>query len=194
MSTQAGHLISVSFSRKPIEWLSYKENVVSEFSVNFIVRAESSIQAFLAELERALEDLSTDDIWWSPSESLKSIGGLLSDLNQDIQLWVRSENLRSGRREHLREHLIGFDVQQTFKADVTRLTKHTLSEASSVLAEIPPAALSETYVILNEPVHVVNAIFRVMLNLSETIGQIKVISEIIKTKRSRPFDKLRSNS
>src|SRR5438034_2146898 len=94
---------------------------------------------YLPKIERCLERLSEEDVWWRPNEASNSIGNLLLHLCGNVRQWIVGgvggvEVLRDRRREFdEREHLPAVELLTEIKSVV--------AEADAVLARLDAEAL-----------------------------------------------------
>ena len=55
----------------------------------FLLKSRSLIVSdYLPKIERCLEGLSDDDVWWRPNEASNSIGNLLLHLGGNLTQWI----------------------------------------------------------------------------------------------------------
>src|SRR5678816_1081322 len=91
-------------------------------------------ESYLPKLERALEAVSDDDIWWRPNESSNSIGNLLMHLTGNVRQWIISG---IGDAPDTRERQKEFDEREKIPAgELLDRLRSTLSEVDSVLENL----------------------------------------------------------
>src|SRR5215210_2059189 len=127
----------------------------------FIAQSRSLLQtANLPRIERCLERLSDEEVWWRPNDESNSTGNLLLHLSGNVRQWIVSG---LGGREDARVRQEEFDERRVLpRAELLRRLKETLFEADSVLAAIEPAQLLESRRIQGDEVTMLEAIYHVV--------------------------------
>ncbi len=153
----------------------------------FIEQSRSLLQtANLPRIERCLERLSDEEVWWRPNDESNSIGNLLLHLSGNVRQWIVSG---LGGREDARVRQEEFDERRVLpRAELLRRLKETLFEADSVLAAIEPAQLLESRRIQGDEVTMLEAIYHVVEHFSMHTGQIILLAKALKNEDLRLYD------
>ena len=131
---------------------------------------------YLPKIERCLETLSDDDVWWRPHETSNSIGNLLLHLRGNVGQWIVGG---VGRREFERQRQREFDERSPLAArELLAQLQVTLAEADDVLRGLDAATLVELRHIQHYDVTVLEAIYHVVEHFGMHTGQIIVIAKM----------------
>src|SRR5919199_1840737 len=96
---------------------------------------------YLPKIERCLEALSDEDVWWRASDGSNSIGNLLLHLEGSTRTWIMS--VAGGSRVE-RDRQREFDEREQIpRAELMARLKRTLAEGDEVLARLDAGALPE---------------------------------------------------
>jgi uncharacterized damage-inducible protein DinB len=153
----------------------------------FITEARSYLTtAYLPRIERCLERLSDEKIWWRPNEESNSIGNLLLHLAGNVGQWIVSG---IGGAADARVRQQEFDERSHLpRAELLRRLKETLSEADAVLASIEPVRLLERLHIQGSDVTLLEAVFHVVEHFSMHTGQIILLTKMLEGEDLRFYD------
>jgi uncharacterized damage-inducible protein DinB len=131
---------------------------------------------YLPKLERCLEELSDEDVWWRPNEASNSIGNLMLHLTGNLREWIIGgvgqrafERIRQQEFDE-RSHLPGKELLARLRA--------TLKEADDVLASVGPESLLTRRQIQNGVGTVLEAIYHVVEHFAMHTGQIIMLSKM----------------
>ncbi len=125
---------------------------------------------FFPKIERTLEQLSDDDIWWRPNEASNSIGNLILHLSGNVRQWIISG---LGGQEDKRTRQQEFDERSKIpKAELISRLRTTVEEAVGVLNQLDPSLLSERRVIQKKEVSLLYAVYHAVEHFSMHTGQI----------------------
>lgn len=135
-------------------------------------------ESYLPRIERCLEGLSDQNVWWRANQASNSIGNLLLHLSGNVRQWIISGvGGALDERQRQRE----FDEQGPIPASELLLRlKTTVAEADQVLAGVTPATLSERRRIQGRDVTILRAIYGVVEHFSMHTGQIIVLTKMWK--------------
>jgi uncharacterized damage-inducible protein DinB len=132
---------------------------------------------YLPKIERCLEQLSDEQIWWRANEQSNSIGNLLLHLSGNARQWIvcglgsapdtRFRDAEFSRREPLP------------RAELLALLRSTLGDVESVLRDLDPATLLETRMIQGSEVDILEAVFHVTEHFSMHTGQIIMLTKLL---------------
>ena len=132
---------------------------------------------YLPKIERCLERLSDEQVWWRAGEQSNSIGNLLLHLSGNARQWIVSG---VGSAPDARERQAEFDAQEGLtRAELLERVRQTLDEADAVLAQTERARLLERRRIQNSDVSVLEAIFHAVEHFSMHTGQIILITKML---------------
>jgi uncharacterized damage-inducible protein DinB len=135
-------------------------------------------ESYLPRIERAVEDVSTEQVWWRANPQSNSIGNLLLHLNGNVRQWIISG---LGGEQDVRKRQREFDAQTG--ADATELLRDlraTVGAADQVLANIEPSTILERRRIQSYDVTVMKAIYAVVEHFSMHTGQIILLAKTFK--------------
>jgi uncharacterized damage-inducible protein DinB len=141
---------------------------------------------YLPKIERCLEKLSDEDIWWRAHPESNSIGNLLLHMTGNVRQWIVSGV--GGQRDE-RERQQEFDARDTGgRAELLDRMKQTLDEVDAVLAGLAPEQLLERRQIQGHEVQVLEAIFHAVEHFSMHTGQIILITKMLAESDLRFYD------
>ncbi len=129
-------------------------------------------------LERCLEQLSDDQIWWRANEQSNSIGNLLLHLSGNARQWIvcglgGANDARARQQE--------FDERRVIpRAEVLETVRQTLRDVDAVLAGFDHGRLLDRYPIQGTTVSAMEAIFHVTEHFSMHTGQIILLTKLLK--------------
>jgi uncharacterized damage-inducible protein DinB len=150
---------------------------MSEIGQVFITRCRHHFaEDFLPKIERCLEMLSDEQIWWRPNPESNSIGNLLLHLSGNVRQWIVSglggaSDARNRDAEFAERAIVPRD-------ELLARLKQTLSEADSALATFDGERLLERMQIQGCDVTALEAILHVVEHFSMHTGQIILMSKI----------------
>lgn len=125
---------------------------------------------YLPKIDRCLQLLSDESVWWRPNEHTNSIGNLVLHLEGNVRQYVVSG---VGKAPDLRRRSEEFASDGDFSADELReRLRETLTEVSAVLDELNPDALPEEREIQGRTMPVFQAIYHAVEHFSMHTGQI----------------------
>lgn len=133
-------------------------------------------QEYLPRLERALAELSEDDVWWRPHPSTTSIGVLLRHLEGNVRQWILSglagePDARERRLEFAAEsHPPGSELFARLDA--------TVQAACRFLDDLDPERLVEGVRVQGIRTTVLGAIYHVLEHFGWHTGQITWIAKL----------------
>jgi len=136
---------------------------------------ELLVSGYLPRIERSIEGLSPDQVWWRPNESSNSIGNLLLHLSGNVRQWVITG---LGGAPDVRQRQQEFDERGPLPtADVLARLRSTVEDADRVLASVQPSSLMENRRIQGREVSVFNAVYGVVEHFSMHTGQIILLAK-----------------
>ena len=149
-------------------------------AANFLLRD------YLPKLERCLEKLTDEQIWWRPNEESNSIGNLILHLCGNARQWIVTE---IGAQPHTRNRDAEFAQRDTIPRDeLLTLLRSTLSEVETVLSALDPAILLDRRTIQGNDVDILEAIFHVTEHFSMHTGQIIMLTKMMTSSDLRLYE------
>lgn len=155
--------------------ISRSPNAVSDA---FIDQARELIRDdYLPKIERCLEKLNTDQIWWRGNEESNSIGNLLLHICGNARQWIVCG---LGGREDNRRRQSEFDERRHLpKEQLLAHVKELVTDVDQALAVFDSADLLATYKIQGHDVTALNAIFHVTEHFSMHTGQVILLTKLL---------------
>jgi uncharacterized damage-inducible protein DinB len=131
--------------------------------------------SYLPRIERCLEGLSDDSVWWRANPQSNSIGNLLLHLAGNARQWIISG---VGGTPDERQRQQEFDERGPLPAaDALARLRTTVEEVDRVLAGITAEALLERRTIQGCDVTVLEAVYHVVEHFSMHTGQIILLTK-----------------
>lgn len=132
---------------------------------------------YLPKIERCLEGLTDEQVWWRPNERSNSVGNLLLHLEGNARQWVLG-GVRGDADARARQ--AEFDARgQASRAELLSRLRATVEEIDAVLEGLPAAALLERRRIQSHDVTVLGAVFHVVEHFSTHTGQIVLLTKAV---------------
>ena len=149
---------------------------MSETGHEFISRSRYHLaKDFLPKIERCLERLTDEQIWWRPNEQSNSIGNLLLHLSGNARQWIVCG---VGGAADSRERDAEFAQRSVIaRGDLHSLLTRVLADVDATLAQFDPNQLLERRTIQGSEVTVLEAILHVVEHFSMHAGQIVYITK-----------------
>ena len=134
-------------------------------------------EEYLPKIERCVEKLSNEQIWWRPNPESNSIGNLLLHLSGNARQWIVCG---LGGELDGRQRQAEFDERDGIPRDeLLRKLRTTVSDVSDVLARFDPARLLEEFPIQGTTATALAAIFHVTEHFSMHTGQIILLTKML---------------
>jgi len=144
----------------------------------FIARAsEFLLGDYLPKIERCLEKLTDEQIWWRANDESNSIGNLILHLCGNARQWIicgigaqpdnRNRDAEFARRDPIP------------RTELLTLLRSTLSEIQTTLETLDPSMLLERRKIQGHDVDILEAIFHVTEHFSMHTGQIIMLTKML---------------
>ena len=132
---------------------------------------------YLPRIERCLENLSDEQIWWRANEESNSIGNLILHLCGNARQWIvcgvgSAPGARNRDAEFQQRDVIARD-------ELVTLLRSTLSEVHTTLQSVDPSTLLEYRKIQGNDVDILEAIFHVTEHFSMHTGQIIMLTKMM---------------
>src|SRR3989440_4130352 len=144
------------------------------------------IEDFLPKIERCLERLTDEQIWWRPNAQSNSIGNLLLHLSGNARQWIvcgvgGAADSRDRDAEFAQREVIARD-------DLHSLLKRTLADVDATLAQFDANQLVERRTIQGSDVSVLEAILHVVEHFSMHVGQVLYITKLLSSSDLQFYD------
>ena len=132
---------------------------------------------YLPKIERCLEKLNDEQIWWRANEESNSIGNLILHLCGNARQWIISG---VGGQPDARVRDAEFQQREVIsRDDLLTLLRSTLSEIDTTLRNLDPSLLLERRNIQGHDVDLLEAIFHVTEHFSMHTGQIFLLTKLL---------------
>jgi uncharacterized damage-inducible protein DinB len=163
------------------------ENSSSEVARAFIDRASAFLSTeYLPKIDRCLEQLTDEQIWFRPNEASNSIGNLVLHLCGNARQWIVSGLGDSPDRRHRDSEFRQREVIP--KAELLELLRTTINEVAQVLADLDSNVILERRTIQGKDVEVLEAIFHVTEHFSMHSGQIILLTKMLAQRDMKFYD------
>ncbi len=162
-----------------------KEIAASEIPQAFIKRARSFLcEDYLPKIERCLEQLTDEEVWWRAAEESNSIGNLILHVAGNARQWIVSGvggdlDQRARQQEFDRREMIP-------RAELLAVLLETLEDVDATLRRVDPTRLLEQRHIQGHNVTILEAVFHVVEHFSMHTGQIILLTKML-TKKDLGF-------
>lgn len=131
---------------------------------------------YLPKIERCLEKLTDEQIWWRANEESNSIGNLILHLCGNARQWIICG---VGAAPDNRDRDSEFAQRETIRRDeLVSLLRSTLDEVQTTLLNLDPSLLLEHRKIQGNDVELLEAIFHVTEHFSMHTGQIILLAKM----------------
>jgi uncharacterized damage-inducible protein DinB len=141
---------------------------------------------YLPKIERCLDLLSDEQVWWRANPQSNSIGNLLLHLSGNVRQWIAC-GLGGAADERDRDSEFA-QRDQVPRDEVLARLKQTLAEADAALANFDPDKLLEKRLIQGYDTTALNAIFHVVEHFSMHVGQIVMLTKQLAAQDMRFYD------
>src|SRR5882762_7351971 len=151
---------------------------MNEIGQSFIAGARAYLtDDYLPKIERSLELLTEEQIWWRANPQSNSIGNLLLHLSGNVRQWIVCG---LGGAPDERDRDSEFAERKVIPRDelLARL-KQTLGEADNTLAKFDADKLLERHLIQGCDVTAMAAMFHVVEHFSMHAGQIILLTKLL---------------
>ena len=132
---------------------------------------------YLPKIERCLEKLTDEQIWWRANEESNSIGNLILHLCGNAGQWIVCG---LGAEPDNRDRDAEFAQRKTIpRGELVTLLRSTLTEVHNTLRNLDPSLLLEHRKIQGNDVEILEAIFHVTEHFSMHAGQIFLLTKLL---------------
>lgn len=151
---------------------------MNDAAQEFVAEAREYLRGhYLPKIERCLERLTDEQVWWRANPESNSIGNLLLHLEGNARQWIVTG---VGGREDVRDRDSEFAAAGSVSRDeLSGKLRATLSEVDDVLARLDAASLAERRQIQGCDVTVLAAVFHVVEHFSMHTGQILLLTKML---------------
>jgi uncharacterized damage-inducible protein DinB len=137
-------------------------------------------------IERCLEQLTDEQVWWRANENSNSIGNLVLHLCGNARQWIvcgvgGSSDSRRRDEEFAQREVIGRD-------ELVQLLDQTLKEVGKTLSAFDPNLLLQRRTIQGKEVDLLEAIFHVTEHFSMHTGQIIQLTKLLTSRDLHFYD------
>ncbi len=134
-------------------------------------------EEYLPKIERCVEKLTDEQVWWRPNPESNSIGNLLLHLSGNARQWIVCG---LGGATDERQRQTEFDERRIIPRDelLSRL-RTTATDVDDVLSGFDPARLLKSYPIQGTEATALEAIFHVTEHFSMHTGQIILLTKLM---------------
>jgi uncharacterized damage-inducible protein DinB len=149
-----------------------------EFARAFIQKARELLSGeYLPKIERCLEKLTDEQIWWRSNPEANSIGNLLLHISGNARQWIVCG---LGGEPDMRVRDAEFKERKIIpRTELLSLVKATVMDLDKVLQSFDPAQLLNEYRIQGAEVTALAAIFHVTEHFSMHTGQIILLTKML---------------
>jgi len=142
----------------------------------FIAESRAFLSSdYLPKIERCLEVLTDEDVWWRAAEGSNSIGNLLLHLEGSTRTWIIGV---AGGSRSPRDRQQEFDEREQIpRAELMARLRRTLAEADEVLARLGAEELLERRQTPWEEVTVMWAVYHAVEHFAMHAGQIIMLAK-----------------
>jgi uncharacterized damage-inducible protein DinB len=182
----ASHAGGISYNQKtlsrcptgrfPILQKRRSTNTMTDVTEEFLVKSCSLlVSEYLPKIERCLEHLTDEDVWWRPNDASNSIGNLMLHLRGNVTQWIIGGVGGQARERRRQEE---FDERTHVPAkELLANLRAVVQEAGEVIRGLDADALLSRRQIQDYDVTVLEAIYHVVEHFSMHTGQIILLTK-----------------
>jgi len=153
-------------------------NTPTDVSQAFIQNARELLRReYLPKIERCVEKLTDEQVWWRPNPESNSIGNLLLHISGNARQWIvcglGGEIDKRVRDTEFKERKI------IARDELLARLRTTVADVDDVLASFDPARLLDKYPIQGTEATALAAIFHVTEHFSMHTGQIILLTKML---------------
>ena len=156
----------------------HAEFTTAGISESFIAEARRLlVEEYLPKIERCLEKLSDEQVWWRPNPESNSIGNLLLHISGNARQWLVCG---LGTATDQRQRQTEFDERRIIaRVELLARLRTTVADVDGVLASFDPAHLMDKYPIQGTEATALATIFHVTEHFSMHVGQVIYITKLL---------------
>lgn len=153
-------------------------NSEAKVSRTFIQNAREFLgDEYLPKIERCLEQLTDEQIWWRPNPESNSIGNLVLHVCGNARQWIVCG---LGGKTDRRKRQTEFDERGPIsRGELLTLLRKTIADADEALAGFDATRLLEVFAIQRTEATALAAIFHVTEHFSMHTGQIILLTKML---------------
>jgi len=149
---------------------------MSDLAKSFIEESRAFLAEYFPKIERCVEGLTEEDVWWRPSEASNSIGNILLHLDGSTRWWLVSV-ITGPPSSRVRQQ--EFDERERIpRAELLDRLRGTLAEADAVLAGLDPETLLERRRTPRGEYTVMWAVYHAVEHFSMHTGQVLLVAKM----------------
>ncbi|MCA1592609.1 MAG: DUF1572 domain-containing protein [Acidobacteria bacterium] len=150
---------------------------MTDVAEHFIAEARRYLSAsYLPKIERSLEVLTGEDVWWRANAESNSIGNLLLHLDGSTRMWIVSG---VGNAPDHRQRQQEFDERSLIpRAELLARLTATLAEVDAVLAQADASAMLERRQVRGHDYTMLEIIFHAVEHFAMHTGQIIMLAKM----------------
>ncbi len=139
--------------------------------------ADFLVGDYLPKIERCLEKLTDEQIWWRANAESNSIGNLILHLCGNARQWIVSG---VGSQPDHRNRDAEFERRELIpREELVKLLRSTLAEVETTLRKLDSGLVLENRKIQGHDVDILEAIFHVTEHFSMHTGQIIMLTKML---------------
>ena len=144
----------------------------------FLEEARQHLAAdYLPKIERCLERLTDEQVWWRAGQHANSVGNLLLHLEGNLRQWVvcgagGGEDARVREREFAERRVVP-------RAELLAALRAAVAEADEVLKRLDPSTLLEQRRVQGLDVTLLAAVFHAVEHFSMHTGQVVLLTKML---------------
>ena len=141
---------------------------------------------YLPKIERCLEKLTDEQVWWRANEESNSIGNLILHLCGNARQWIVSG---IGSQADHRNRDAEFEQRDAIpREELLTLLRSTLADVAKTLHTFDPTLVLERRRIQGHDVEILEAVFHVTEHFSMHTGQIIMLTKMLTTSDLHFYD------
>ena len=134
-------------------------------------------EEYLPKIERCVEKLTDEQVWWRPNPESNSIGNLLLHISGNARQWIVCG---LGGATDKRQRQTEFDERRIIaRVELLARLTTTVADVDGVLASFDPGHLLDKYPIQGTETTALAAIFHVTEHFSMHTGQIILLTKML---------------
>jgi uncharacterized damage-inducible protein DinB len=159
----------------------------AEIANAFVAQARAFLSSdYLPKIERCLEQLTDEEVWWRANQESNSIGNLLLHLSGNARQWIVCG---LGGAPDQRERQEEFDQRALIqRSELLAKLKQTIAEVDDALERFDPAQMLSARQIQGTEVTALEAIFHVVEHFSMHTGQIVLLTKQLTARDMHFYD------
>ena len=139
--------------------------------------ADFLVSDYLPKIERCLEKLSDEQIWWRPNKESNSIGNLILHLCGNARQWIVS-GIGVGPDNRNRD--AEFEHRELIpRSELLSLLRSTLTDVETTLRTLDANVVLDYRKIQGNDVDILEAVFHVTEHFSMHTGQIIMLTKML---------------